>query len=250
MNQQQLLISIDDTDNLDSPGSGTLAERLAAAISQAGLARCGEISRHQLFVDDAIPYTSHNSAMCFTADNRLGSIGAIITFSQDFLQREAAVGSDPGLCVVADDSSLKREPLIAFGRSAKQRILTKQDAYHLAGEMYLHLSEHGGSGGGIIGALAAIGLRLTGNDGRIRGWQRLGGAGSVTTAGDLCRHPAVDAVFCENGERLDDHIQVVFAEDEVKTVLLHGLKVVPVRRADHLPSSAWTTLNRRQMKRY
>lgn len=250
MNQQQLLISIDDTDNLDSPGSGTLAEQLAAALSQAGLARCGEISRHQLFVDDAIPYTSHNSAMCFTANNRLGSIGTIIAFSQDFLHREAAVGSDPGLCVVADDSDLKREPLMAFGQSAKQRILTKQDAYRLAGEMHLHLSEHGGSGDGIIGALAAIGLRLTGNDGRIRGWHRLGAAGSVTTAGDLCRHPAIDALFCENGERLDNHAPVVFSEDEIKTVLLGGLRVVPVRRDNHHPSAPWATLTRKQLKRY
>ena len=250
MNQQQLLISIDDTDNLESPGSGTLAEHLAAALTQAGLARCGAISRHQLFVDDAIPYTSGNSAMCFPVEKLAGDNDAIISFSQHFLQSQAAIGSDPGLCVVSDDARLKRQPLIAFGHSAKQSILTKEEAYRLAVEMDIHLSEHGGSGGGVIGALAAIGLRLTGNDGRIRGWQELGAAGTHTTAGELCRHPDVDAVFNEDGQRLNDHDQVVFSEDQVKTILLHGLRVAPVRRTGHHSSAPWITLTRKQMKRY
>jgi len=117
--------------------------------------------------------------------------------------------------------------------------------------MGVHLYEHGGSGDGVIGALAAIGLRLTGNDGRIRGWQTLGTAGTRTTAGELCRHPAIDAVFAEDGERLGNHDQVVLGDDQVKTVLLQGLRVVPVRRdADHQPSTPWTTLNRKQIKRY
>lgn len=56
-------------------------------------------------------------------------------------------------------------------------------------------TEHGGTGGGIIGALAVIGLRLHGSDGRFRGWHHLGNAGVITTPADLCSHPFVEAVL-------------------------------------------------------
>ncbi len=61
------IISIDDTDNEHSPGSGQLADDLAQELILYRLVtEASDISRHQLFVHDLVPYTSHNSAMCFT----------------------------------------------------------------------------------------------------------------------------------------------------------------------------------------
>ena len=251
MTKLNLLISIDDTDNLDSPGSGTAAELLAAALEAEGLANCADISRHQLFVHKDIPYTSHNSAMCFPASARTDDLEAIIHFGRDFLRREAAAGSDPGLCVMQNDSPLDQESLIAFGHDAKKRILTKDAAYQLARHLHIHLSEHGGSGIGVIGALAAIGLRLSGNDGRFRGWHRLGAAGTCTTVGQLCSYPFIDAVLADTGERLPDHTPLLFAEDTVKTTLLQGMRVVPVTSTERQQlECSWTTLGKRQMKNY
>lgn len=246
-----ILISIDDTDNLESPGSGTLAENMAMALQAKGLAECGDISRHQLLVHDAIPYTSGNSAMCFPARSLAGGLDAIIGFGQDFLQREAAAGSDPGLCVVHNDGRLDKDALIAFGQNAKKSIVSKDAAYHLAAGLGVHLSEHGGTGGGIIGALAAIGLRLHGSDGRLRGWHRLGNPGDRTTPADLCTHPGIDAVVSETGERLGDNTPIVFSDETIKTVLLEGLRVVPVTRSSRGSGGCdWVTLSRKAIKRF
>lgn len=214
------------------------------------MAECSGITRHQLFVHENIPYTSHNSAMCFFAATEADQLEATIRFGEDFLRTESAAGSDPGLCVVAD-SRLDQEALISFGRSAKRSVLTKQEAYDLAGRLGVHLSEHGGTGGGIIGALAAIGLRLQGNDGRFRGWHHFGTAGELATSTELRAHAMVDAVVDEDGRALADDTPIVLAEDTVKTVLLGGARVVPVARiAGGTNGPIWSTLTKKQIKRF
>ncbi len=246
-----ILISIDDTDNLDSPGSGQAAENLAHQLQQMGLAECSGISRHQLLVHADIPYTSHNSAMCFAAAADSDQLDAIIQFSENFLRQESATGSDPGLCVAVTTPELERDALIAFGQMAKKSILTKQAAYDAAKNLGVHLSEHGGTGGGVIGALAAIGLRLQGNDGRFRGWHQFGNAGEVSTVAALCAHASVDAVVNEVGQPLTADTQILFAENMVKTVLLGGAQVVPVAEiAERKNGVLWTTLTRKEVKRF
>ncbi len=247
----KILISIDDTDNLDSPGSGQAAEKLAKELQELGMAECSNITRHQLFVHADIPYTSHNSAMCFSASTDEAHLNTIIRFGEKFLHKESAEGSDPGFCVAVADSRLDTEALIAFGLTAKKNILTKQDAYGLAHQLGVHLSEHGGTGGGVIGALAAIGLRLQGNDGRFRDWYRLGKAGETATAADMCAHDHVDAVVDVDGELLARDALVVFAEDTVKTVLLGGAQVIPVSRLAEAKNGAmWSTLGKKEVKGY
>ena len=245
----KILIGIDDTDNLDSPGSGTAAEILARALQNNGLAECEGITRHQLFVHNDIPFTSHNSAMCIPATSHADRVEDIISFGQSFLQGSSAEGSDPGLCVVIDDSRLDKDALITFGRNAKKTVLDKQSAYELAEALGVHLSEHGGTGGGVIGALAATGLRLFGNDGRYRGWHHLGNAGEVITVAEMCRHVFVDAVRTETGQLLEPEDMVLFAENTVKTVLLGDTRVIPVARITNGGKGPkWTTLTKKEMK--
>jgi len=55
------------------------------------------------------------------------------------------------------------------GRRATCSVLTKKEAYPLAEKLGIHLSEHGGTGDGVVGALAESGLRMTGNHCRFRG---------------------------------------------------------------------------------
>ena len=65
-----LLIGIDDTDNLDTRGTGYRARTLAQGLVDAGLAAVHGITRHQLLVDPRIPYTSHNSSACLQTTAR------------------------------------------------------------------------------------------------------------------------------------------------------------------------------------
>jgi hypothetical protein len=247
----RIYLSIDDTDNLDSPGSGHLAEAMAKDLLQLGLtSQCANISRHQLFIHDTIPYTSHNSSMCFPAVIHEHNLADVTQFAKEFLKKAAAPGSDPGLCIAALRESLDRQALIDFGLQAKKTVLTKQDAYMLAERTGVHLSEHGGTGDGIVGALAGIGLRLQGSDGRFRGWLSLGHAGQTTSHKTLCSHPAVDAVVDEAGEILPEYGQVTFTEDKVKTVCLNHRQVIPVKRSSHTDGSSWTTLTRAEVKHF
>jgi len=64
----KLMICMDDTDNLESKGTGWLVEDACREMTAMGWGRYSMISRHQLFVHPDIPYTSHNSSMVFTAD--------------------------------------------------------------------------------------------------------------------------------------------------------------------------------------
>jgi len=145
----RILLCIDDTDNPESRGTGALASELARDLEEHGWGKSRFITRHQLLVHPDIPYTSHNSAMCFAAEIDSAALHSIISHASTFLVRESAAGSDPGLCVVAVDRVRSPETLIAFGQRAKQAVLAKPDAYALAKQLGVHLSEHGGSGHGM-----------------------------------------------------------------------------------------------------
>lgn len=246
-----IFLSIDDTDNLESPGSGHLSDAMAKELQHLGLiSQCSNITRHQLFVHESIPYTSHNSSMCFSAVIGEDDLSDVIHFARKYLEKASAPGSDPGLCVAVEKETLDRKALIDFGLQAKQKVFTKQDAYSLAQRTGVHLSEHGGTGDGIVGALAGIGLRLHGSDGRFRGWLNLGKAGQATDRKFLCSHPAVDAVVDDEGNVVPEDSRIVFAEDKVKTVFLNHRQVIPVTRTGNGGESVWTTLTRSEAKRF
>ena len=91
------------------------------------------------------------------------AIAELIARGTAHVERHALVGSDPGLCVVAEDSP-SLEPLMRFGRRAAVEVVTQADA-HRAAEA-AHLSGHGGTNDGVIGAAAGAGLTAWGWSGR------------------------------------------------------------------------------------
>ena len=94
----RILIGIDDTDNLESRGTGFRARDLARGIERQGLGNLKGITRHQLLFDRRIPYTSHNSSACLTVEPLVPE-EAILRFAEDFVRGRAATGSDPGVTV-------------------------------------------------------------------------------------------------------------------------------------------------------
>ncbi|NJD63098.1 MAG: hypothetical protein FIA93_10340 [Deltaproteobacteria bacterium] len=246
----RILICIDDTDNLESRGTGHLAAQIARDMEDKGWGKSGFITRHQLLVHPDVPYTSHNSAMCFSADVPGPCLDRLIHHTGAFLSRESAEGSDPGLCVVAIDHLTSPEPLIEFGRNAKRSVVSMEEAYSLARWMGVHLSEHGGSGQGVIGALAGAGLRLSGNDGRVRGHLEISTDNGQATVDDICAHTCVYEVRSVRGKTLSGHERVLLGE-KVKAVLLGGkpvLLVVPSEvRGD---GSVWQSCSKQRLKDY
>ncbi|NLV23067.1 MAG: hypothetical protein GXY49_13995 [Syntrophomonadaceae bacterium] len=249
----RVLICIDDTDNIDiKRGTGQLASLLAEEIEQKGWAKCEAVTRHQLLVHPDVPYTSHNSAMCFAADIQPQYLEDIIRYGGDFLERERAVGSDPGLCIVIPDRLTNPGWLIAYGFSAKQEVLNKEYAYSVAAELGVHLSEHGGTGDGVVGALAGTGLRLSGNDGRFRGKFTIGIPGESLTVAEIYAKTYItrvrnkaDGRFLLPDERIElgEVVKAVLIDREA--VLLVNPLAVPGDRG-----AVWRTCSKEELKGY
>jgi tRNA(Ile2) C34 agmatinyltransferase TiaS len=158
-------VCFDDTDTLDcGRGTGKLGrwfmERLPEGCTPWG------VVRQQLLVHPDIPMTSHNSSACSVIDVPDESVvDELVRIGIDLLAEFYIEGSDPGLCVATEADTETIARLRAFGRLAAVAV-TDKDAARAAAEG-VHLSEHGGTGGGIIGAAAGVGLSSLGWAGRL-----------------------------------------------------------------------------------
>ncbi|GGZ03066.1 MULTISPECIES: DNA-binding protein [Shewanella] len=239
------LICIDDTDDIGTKGTGEIASEIAELLRCQG----GDVSlvtRHQLYVHDDIPYTSHNSAMCFAYDGPL-SVAEIKAIAVAHLRQESAAAADPGLAIVHLPSLQDVEALQTFGKAAKQQVLTKADAYQLAQQLAIDLSEHGGTGQGVIGALAGLGLRLSGNDGRVKGQLQLGQGESPQPfkVADILRQGGLDGVLSTEGTWLQPQDEV-WLSGKVKAVMAQGRFALLVSQAD----GRWCNASKQQLKEY
>lgn len=247
----RILVAIDDTDELYGVGTGQLAQRLAETIEEKGWGKCWPITRHQLYVHPDIPYTSHNSAMCFAAEVLPQYIEPLLHFAASFLRQNSAAVADPGLCVVQLDKLHDHAALIAFGKKAKKAVLKKEEAYNLAQKLKVHLSEHGGSGQGVIGALAGTGLRLSGNDGRFKGKHLIETLDGVAKVKDILHQAPIDEVRVLEGETLGCEERVIL-EGKVKSVLLDGksvLLVMPIED-ETKTNTSWINLPREKLQSF
>jgi tRNA(Ile2) C34 agmatinyltransferase TiaS len=154
-------IGLDDTDNLESRGTGHLARQIAEALT-ADYPLLGVI-RHQLLVDPRVPCTKNNScaAIALDADGDL-ELNALLDRVQDLVLDGSQPGSDPGLCVAHSVP----DAITQFGRRVQRELVTQDEARVLAASLNIPLLGLGGSQDGVIGALAAVGLAASGEDGR------------------------------------------------------------------------------------
>ncbi len=156
-----IYVGLDDTDVLESRGTGHLARAIAGELAQryplAG------VTRHQLLRDPRIACTKNNSsaAILFAVPD---DVSPAVLFEQvsQLMLADAVAGSDPGLCVASDVPA----PITAFGRRTQREIVTQAQALWLAEAHGIMLTGLGGDHSGVIGALAAVGLAASGDDGR------------------------------------------------------------------------------------
>ncbi len=158
-----LLIGLDDTDSPGTPGTGFRAGELAKMISASGLGEPQGITRHRLLFDPRIPYTSLNASACICV-REVRDETAITALCRDYLLGTVAPGSDAGLCLQRRGAVPDR--VRHWGRMAKTHVLTLLGAQALAIEHDLMLDGISGHRGGMIGALAAVGLHCDGDDGQ------------------------------------------------------------------------------------
>jgi len=239
----QFFLGVDDTDVLGhKPGTGRLARDLGAHLEQRGLLRLVGVVRQQLLVDPRIPYTSHNSPACLVFEVAAPVNGAprqIFEEAAAYVQARSAQGSDPGLCLAA--RSQVGDALVAFGHRASTEVLAKTDAIALADAQRVTLRELGGTGDGIIGALAAVGLTAEGTAGRFL--ELAGGLrelGTHVPAAQLRQLGIKLLNLSRNGEVVPSGA-VIDTGDRVRPRLVAGEPVLLVEYADH----GWRCVDRK-----
>ncbi len=239
-NKQVIWIAIDDTDNLESIGTGRLARNLAKALRDEGLAECESVTRHQLLVDPRIPYTSHNSSACLELLAPEGPLDGVIEFCAKYLRDNYHEGADPGLCVAPRNGQY--DLLSEFGIAAQRDVVDVETAYSVASKRNVHLSAHGGTGLGGIGALAAVGLRNTRNDGRFLDLKGIRDVDGMLSVKNLLASPGIKNVRSTSGENLGDE-NIVDTRGWVRPDLMDG---VPTLLVEKISEDLWRTLKSRK----
>lgn len=161
--QMTFLLSIDDTDSLESRGTGRLARAIADTLARDYPVQ--GVTRHQLFVHESIPYTSHNScAVIHVGPCAPDQEERIFSIARGVMEDDFVEGSDPGIAIA--NTAAVTPAVVTFGKDAKRVVLTQEKARTLARNCSIRLEGLGGTEDGVIGAMAGLGLAATGYDGR------------------------------------------------------------------------------------
>ncbi len=201
------IIAIDDTDNLQSRGTGHLARTLAAGLEEKELAFIENVTRHQLYVHKDIPFTSHNSSASIVVEVLDNNIDNVIDYCRNHLLKESAEGSDAGLCVAAYDKI--SDDIVDWGKRAKYEILTKENAHKLADKCGIYLEGLTGEKIGVIGSLAAVGLRFNGDDGRVLWIKNLRELTGTFTIAELNNVLKIDAILTKEYLPIPDASSII-----------------------------------------
>jgi len=239
------LIGIDDTDNQFTRGTGFRTRDLTKLLHQHKLGNVYAISRHQLYVHPEIPYTSHNSSACL--DIKTDNIEQLKAFSTDYLKRESAEGSDVGLCIAPYQAVTER--IVNWGHRAKKEILYQEEAYSIAKEENIYLEGFLGTKGGIIGALAGVGLRKYGNDGRFF-WlsgKELREFNGIYKCSELLEASIFDQIISSNGQIIGPN-DLIFVNEWLRPVMNNFKISVIVEPSLNEPEYEWRIASKEYIK--
>ncbi|MDP4256470.1 MAG: hypothetical protein Q8938_20905, partial [Bacteroidota bacterium] len=220
----RIYVGFDDTDTIDADrGTGKLARWFEGELPEG--CRMWGVIRQQLLVDPAIPYTSHNSSACAVVECADPSfLPRIIEIASRHIEAYALPGSDPGLCVASEDSDVLPE-LTRFGLETTHVIKAQKEAMNAA--RGAHLSAHGGTSDGIIGAAAAVGLTAYGWSGRLIEYNDLRNFPRITTVGSLVRH-GILVISVDRNARVPSPGDLVDTSGWLRPRLLGGKAILPV----------------------
>ena len=234
------LLGIDDTDNLESRGTGHRVRLLADWLAANQLAVPLGITRHQLLVDAQIPYTSHNSSACLSVETEVPE--DVWQAAREFLLRESAPGSDAGLTLAEWDSI--NECALSFAKRAKIAVLTMIEAEQTASQSRIRCEGLTGTHGGIIGALSAVGLHRAGNDGRFLWLSGLRELKGRYQAGEICKLAHVDRICTLSNSEIHSK-SIVDVGEWVRPVLRDGKATLYVEEHQH----EWHIISKEHIKK-
>jgi hypothetical protein len=220
----RVYVGFDDTDIKDADrGTGKLARWFERELPEG--CHVWGVVRQQLLVDEAIPYTSHNSSACVVVDCHVSvSIELLTEQAIAHIKRHFIDGSDPGLCVCPGGHPALAG-LVEFGRTCTERVVTQDDARMAARDV--HLSGHGGTNDGIIGAAAAVGLTSQGWSGRFIELGRLRNIPESVDVGTL-EQLGIHVISLDRDAQVPGPFDMVENGGWLRPRLLAGCPVLPV----------------------
>jgi len=238
--RERYVIGIDDTDVPGGRGTGALARALAARLAAGGIAVSLGVTRHQLWESEKVRVTDGNRCYAIAVETDRDALDledAVV----DFVGAEAAREANPGVALLSRHSDMPHA--LAFGRRSQQELMKLGEAERYASESNVMLRGLGGSRAGMIGALAAAGLRGGGKDGRysdLRGLRELAGR---VTAGEIRTRTPIEHILDESGEELDRD-DVIETLGWVRPRVEEGEPVLRVRRSPE-ERRVWLPVDRR-----
>jgi hypothetical protein len=184
------VVGIDDTDTPDLGGTGRLARRLAAEIDALGLGQSQGVTRHQFFEGPGVPKTARNSAAAIALAGVV-SVAGLFEMVCDVVAGESVDGSDPGVAIGSGPVS---PGLVEFARRAQKGLVTQAEARTCGAVHAEGLVGLGRTGGGVIGALGAMALRLDGDDGRFVDLAGIREVSGLMTVAEVLDRTAIAAI--------------------------------------------------------
>lgn len=241
------LIGIDDTDNLTSGDTDSLAQRLGAKIESTHTGRMVSVTCHQLAHHPNIIPTSQNQCFCLLIDADRDTQRDIELICRTFLMHESAAASNAGFALAAWNSVTPA--ITAWGRQAKSVYLDRQEAMNLARDYKISIAGFTGSGQGVVGALAAVGLYYDGNDGKFTWLEGLRSLKGIFTLTKLIETCAIDRVENLRGRKPmpDDHINV---SEEAYPILRDGQSLLLVEPSKKDETWEWNTISAEKLKHF
>lgn len=235
-------VCFDDTDILGADrGTGKLVRWFEDELP-TGCTLWGVV-RQQLLVHPDIPYTSHNSSACAVVDMLDGdALDEMTSRAVTHIEKHSIVGSDPGLCIATESDIAQLATLMEFGRQASIAVQTQAGAMQAASGV--HLSGHGGTNDGIIGAAAGVGLTAWGWSGRFIEFGRLRDHPQLVSVGAL-EDAGMIVLPVDRNIQAPKPTDMVDSQGWLRPRLWGNRAALPVERIDDL---TWRAISPRSPK--
>jgi len=194
-------LGIDDTGEPDGQGTSQLVRAWSDAVESEGFGQSLGVTRHQLWPSPKVPSTGKNRSLAIVIETER-TVLDVEDHIVDFVRTNAAHKANAAIAVLSRHSDMPHA--LAFGRRSQQELMKLADAERYAAEANVLLRSLGGNRNGMIGALAAAGLRAGGKDGlfiQLAGIRQIEGR---VTAGQIRERTALESIIDEDtGEELD-----------------------------------------------
>ena len=242
----RFLIGLDDTDNPKTSSTGLLAQRMSLLLQDTGLGTLESITRHQLLLSPQVACTTRNSAICVTFEAEPAKRSELEMTCRSFILHEHSAGADAGIALAAWGQITAE--VFTWARLAKTRVLTRQEALDIARNSKIAITGLTGKGNGVIGALAAIGLRYRGDDGRFIWIHNINQMSGIYSYAKLMEISSINRIETVRGRtpRPEDKIQL---NQWVRPILRQGLCVLLVEEERGNPNFDWHLLDMDQVRK-